>query len=247
MNQNYSILTLAEQPGLISEIRALARIAWPEFLRHAKAEYWPELYDRFAKYQFVFVEGNQVIAAGHTVPFKWDQTKADLPGGIQGVMERAVQMPENELPDSLCALAAIVLPEYRGRGLSTEILNSMKNIAVQHELQTFVAPVRPTLKSEHPKVAMSEYITWRSEKGESFDPWIRTHERMGAKILGVASNSLTVAGSIKEWREWTGLEISASGDFVVPGALTTVQMDYENDLGVYEEPNVWMKNLLPEP
>jgi len=113
-------------------------------------------------------------------------------------------------------------------------------------LQAFVAPVRPTLKAEHPRVAMSEYITWRTEKDESFDPWIRTHERMGARILDVASNSLTVAGSIQEWREWTGLEISASGDLTVPGALTTVHMDCENDLGIYEEPNVWLKHLLPE-
>jgi GNAT superfamily N-acetyltransferase len=246
MSHDYSIITLAEQPDLIGEFSALAKIVWPEFVRHAKAEHWPELYDRFAPYLFVFVEGNQVIAAGHTIPFRWNQTRADLPAGIRGVMERAIQNPEHETPDSLCALAAIVTPEYRGRGLSTEILNAMKKIALQHELRSFVAPVRPTLKADHPEVAMSEYITWRTEKGESFDPWIRTHERMGAKILEVASNSLTVTGSLQEWRDWTGLEFPRSGDYPVKGALTTVEINCEKNLGTYEEPNVWMRHPLSE-
>ncbi len=244
MTHEYSIIKLAEQPGLLDDIRALAKIAWPEFLRHAKTEHWPELYDRFAAYQFVFVERGKVIAAGHTIPFSWDQTLADLPAGIQGVMERAVQMPENVTPDSLCALAAIVIPEYRGRGLSTEILNAMKEIAVQHELRSFVAPVRPTLKAEHPTVAMSEYITWRTEKGEAFDPWIRTHERMGARIMEVAPNSLTVTGSIQEWQDWTGIEFPTSGHYTVQGALTTVEISCEKDHGIYEEPNVWMQHPL---
>ena len=33
-----------------------------------------------------------------------------------------------------------------------------------------------------------------------------------------------------------------SGAYIVPGALQPVLMDLERDLGIYEEPNVWMRH-----
>jgi hypothetical protein len=33
-----------------------------------------------------------------------------------------------------------------------------------------------------------------------------------------------------------------SGAYVVQGALQPVEMDLERDLGVYREPNVWMRH-----
>lgn len=33
-----------------------------------------------------------------------------------------------------------------------------------------------------------------------------------------------------------------SGEYVVPGALQPVRIDLQKDLGVYEEPNVWMRH-----
>jgi hypothetical protein len=51
---------------------------------------------------------------------------------------------------------------------------------------------------------------------------------------------MRIAGSIGEWESWTGMRFPEGGKHLVPGALTPVEMDQKNDLGVYIEPNVWM-------
>jgi hypothetical protein len=66
------------------------------------------------------------------------------------------------------------------------------------------------------------------------------HCRLGARVLGVAARSMVVDGRVTEWEAWTGMRFSASGDYVVPGALTTVRIDRARDRGRYVEPNVWM-------
>ncbi|MGH3050557.1 MAG: transferase, partial [Gaiellaceae bacterium] len=71
-----------------------------------------------------------------------------------------------------------------------------------------------------------------------YDPWLRTHERLGAEVLGPAERSLTVAGTRAEWEEWTELQFPEDGDYVVPGALAPVR--FEGGRGVYVEPGVWM-------
>src|SRR5215207_4962218 len=46
------------------------------------------------------------------------------------------------------------------------------------------------------------YIGWRRADGTHFDPWLRTHERLGAEIVEVAPQSTTAPGSVAEWEEW---------------------------------------------
>jgi hypothetical protein len=55
---------------------------------------------------------------------------------------------------------------------------------------------------------------------------------------------MRITGPIADWEEWTGMRLSETGPYVVPGALVPVQLDVEHDLGVYEEPNVWMVHDL---
>jgi hypothetical protein len=87
---------------------------------------------------------------------------------------------------------------------------------------------------------VGEAIGWRRDDGTHVDPWLRTHERIGAEIVKVASRSFTVAGTVAEWEEWTGMAFPESGTYVVPGALVPVEIDRERDEGLYVEPNVWM-------
>lgn len=51
---------------------------------------------------------------------------------------------------------------------------------------------------------------------------------------------MTITGSVAEWEKWTGMRFPESGEYVVPGALRPVVVDLEEDLGLYEVPNVWM-------
>ena len=87
---------------------------------------------------------------------------------------------------------------------------------------------------------MQRYIRWTRPDGLPFDPWIRVHKRLGARIIKVASRSMEITGTIAEWEEWAQMQFPESGSYTVPGALAPIEIDTENDLGTYIEPNVWM-------
>lgn len=53
---------------------------------------------------------------------------------------------------------------------------------------------------------------------------------------------MKVTGSVVEWEKWAGMRFPESGEYVVEGALVPVSMDIERDVGVYVEPNVWMRH-----
>jgi len=74
------------------------------------------------------------------------------------------------------------------------------------------------------------------------DPWIRTHQRMGAQILKPAPNSMVVSGTVSEWESWAGMSFPASGQYVVPEALNLVAVDRENDVVSYCEENLWVRH-----
>jgi hypothetical protein len=65
-------------------------------------------------------------------------------------------------------------------------------------------------------------------------------QRLGGRILKVCPASLSIPGSLAQWRDWTGLRFDRSGELEVPGGLVPVQVSVEHDHAAYVEPNVWM-------
>jgi hypothetical protein len=55
---------------------------------------------------------------------------------------------------------------------------------------------------------------------------------------------LVIAGTLAEWREWTGLPFAEGGPSVVPGALSPVHVSLEQDHAVYVEPKLWVRHPL---
>lgn len=55
---------------------------------------------------------------------------------------------------------------------------------------------------------------------------------------------MVITGTVAEWEEWTGMMFPESDAYVVPGALVPVRIDRGRDLGLYEEPNVWMRHAI---
>jgi len=143
-------------------------------------------------------------------------------------------------PNALSALLAVVDPRLQGQGVSREVIRAMASLAARHGMRALVAPVRPTLKHRYPLTPMARYLRWRRPDGAPLDPWLRVHWRLGARVLAVAARSMVVEDRVKEWESWTGMPFPASGEYVVPGALTTVRIDRARDRGRYVEPNVWM-------
>ena len=120
----------------------------------------------------------------------------------------------------------------------------MIGIARSHGLEALIAPVRPSWKERYPLAPIERYAFWRRDDGLLFDPWLRTHERLGAEILRPEPRSLRITGTVAEWEEWTELPFPESGEYVFPGGLAPVTIDREQDVGRYWEPNVWMRHAV---
>ncbi len=91
---------------------------------------------------------------------------------------------------------------------------------------------------------MGEYVARTRDDGLPEDPWLRVHVRLGARVVRVCPVSMTIPGTLAEWREWTGLPLDRSGPAEVPGALVPVHVSLEHDVAVYVEPNVWVHHRL---
>jgi hypothetical protein len=121
-----------------------------------------------------------------------------------------------------------------------EILTAMRAVATRAGLTHLVAPVRPSWKERYPITPIETYVRWRRLDGLLLDPWMRVHERLGARVGAALPRSMRITGTVAEWESWTGLVFPESGEYVFPEGLATLDVDREADRGSYWEPNVWM-------
>lgn len=247
----YSVIRLSACRELAGEVDRLHDRVWPRFVVEGHSPdgalgMWYPLLEEFADYQLVLVDGDgAVVGAGHTIPVIWDGTIEGLPGGWSGcVLEGFGIRGGKRRPTALAALGIAVAADRRGGGVAGAMLRGMKAIAAEEELDCLIAPVRPSWKERYPLAGMERYVEWRREGEEPFDPWIRAHWKMGAVGLGVVERSMTITGTVKEWEDWAEMRMPESGLYVVPGALVPVAIDRERDVGVYEEPNFWMRHTV---
>jgi len=182
-----------------------------------------------------------VVAEGHTGPLWWNGADGTLPDGIDAAIQQIFGQHRGGGPvNTFCALAAESLRESRTRGLASHLLHAMRVIGQNHGLTHLVAPVRPSFKDRYPLTPIERYVTWRREDGQLLDPWMRVHERLGARVATPLPRSMQITGTVGEWESWTGITFPESGDYVFPEGLTTVHIDRSTDRGSYWEPNVWM-------
>jgi hypothetical protein len=244
--------TVDERPDLAERYAREAEEFWPPhmaFVYHDPVceEFWPRLDTHFPAYQFIVYDEaeDRFLAQGNTIPFRWSGRDQDLPKGIPEVLRQAFREQEQGTsPTSLCALLAGVQPAVKSTGLSSGLVEYMKEIARRAGLRSLVAPVRPNLKERYPLTPMERYAEWRRPDGLLFDPWLRTHERLGGRLAGIAPEGNVYRGTVSEWESWIGLSFPESGEYVVRGALNIVRIDREHDEGVLTEPNVWMVHAV---
>jgi len=248
MNKKFTFVTLEERPDLENEINKLHNIGWINFMREdpIAIKYWDELLSYFPEYQFILLnEELKPMACGNAIAFCWDGNENSLAAGWDKVFEKGIVDFRNKVqPNSLSALAIVIHPEFRGKGLSKRMVRKMKELAVKSNFKNMVAPVRPSLKGMYPLIPMEEYMTWEREDGTPFDPWIRTHIKMGAQVIKVAEKSMVIPASIKEWEEWTGMKLPSSGRYIINEGLVPLEVDITTDKGVYVEPNVWLRHQI---
>jgi GNAT superfamily N-acetyltransferase len=241
------IVTVAERPDLADALWSFSD-CWPTFMLHDPvARLMGHLPERFPELQALLLDDDdQPIAKAHAVPFRWTAPLAELPArGWDEVLERGVEgTVAGQEPTAVSALEITVRPPHRGTGLSMRMLQWMRGAAAELGLADLVAPVRPTGKADAPGEPMTVYVTATRDDGLPVDPWLRVHARAGAKLVKVCPASMTIPGTLAQWRAWTGQPFDRSGDVVVPGALVPVHVDAAQDHAVYVEPNVWMHHPL---
>jgi GNAT superfamily N-acetyltransferase len=234
--------TDAERPDLRGAL--IGDDVWPEFLYHDAVcnRFFTRAIRETSELQFYVWddERDEVVGQGNAVPAAWDGEVDSLPdGGLRATLEARYNSNAPE-PNVLCALQIMIASVRRGEGLSRLMIQRMQELGRANGLDTLIAPVRPNFKHRYPLAPMERYIEWRRPDGSLLDPWLRTHEALGAKILKIAPQSMRVVGSVATWEEWAEMAFPESGSYVVPGALVPVEIDRERDEGLYEEPNVWM-------
>jgi GNAT superfamily N-acetyltransferase len=243
------VSSLAERPDMGERVAAMAS-SWPEFVIQDIVGY-----SHFARIAgelpqhvlFAEDEHGEVVAQAHSVPFALGvEGRRELParGWDQVLLWAFADLRRGLRPDTVSAISIAVTPRLQGRGLSALMLSAMRERARAGGFQEVVAPVRPSAKHLEPHTPIEEYARRVRPDGLPYDPWLRVHARAGATIDSVAPASMTVSGSLEQWRRWTGLPFDAPGDILVPDALVPVRCEPEHGYAVYVEPNVWMRHPL---
>lgn len=239
------VVRYSERPELWDGISDLSEEVWPEYNLHAETlnHYWAQLYDVFPEWQFVLYDpGDQtVLAEGHTVPLAWDGTDAGLGPGIDASLAGAFDLRAGgRAPTAVSALAAEIPPRHQGKRLSAVLLTAMAGLAREAGLNHLIAPVRPSRKDRYPTIPIERYARWTRPDGSPFDPWVRVHTRLGARIGPAVPRSLHITGTVGDWEAWTDMPFPETGDYVFPAGLATVHIDRDHDVGEYWEPNIWI-------
>lgn len=246
----YKIVTADRADNLLDRSDKVSYRVWPEFMMHdpVSNRCWVKLYEQFAPFQFILEDPNngKVAAVGNSIPFRWEDSFEALPEkGWDEILMKGVDDFEKGLePNVFSALSIVVAADYKGKGLSYAAVNAMKSIGRAAGLKAMAAPVRPNRKAEFPLISMDDYISWRLPDGNAFDPWIRVHEKLGARIVKICPESMHIEGNLESWQEWTGCSFPGTGDYTVSGALVPVHADTQKNRAIYVEPNVWMVHEL---
>ena len=242
---NPRVVSLAERPELANAMLTM-EATWPAYVR-AEPLLVDWAFERHAGYQLVVLDDDQrVIARAASVPFHWDGALDSLPDtGWDEVLRQSMAdtYAGREL-NAVCALEIAIVPGLRARNLSGRTLAALNDNARRRGHADVMAPVRPSNKHIEPDVPIAEYAARRRPDGLPADAWLRVHVRAGGEIIKVCPASMAIAGSLAQWREWTGLPFDTDGPVAVPGALTPVEVSLAHDRAVYIEPNVWIRHRL---
>jgi GNAT superfamily N-acetyltransferase len=256
LDERLVVATVAERPDLRAKaFEPELQSAMPEFMRHdpvAWLYYGDGHLDHFREFGLVAFdrdEPERPLARAFSVPFAFRDgmpERDELPDGgwdeiiRWGHFDRIV----GRRPTAVSALEILVAPRLQRRGLSRLMLTAMRDNTRRLGFADLYAPLRPTDKDREPLTPFADYVGRRRPDGLPHDPWLRTHLRASADIVKIAPRSMTIAGTLAEWRQWTRLPFDQDGAAIVPGALSPVHVSLEQDHAVYVEPNLWVHHRL---
>ncbi|GAA1803484.1 MULTISPECIES: N-acetyltransferase [Brevibacterium] len=247
MSNSTQTFSLAYRPDLAASFLSLD-VAWPAFIEPSRLLVNWGL-DVHSQYQLVVLDQETTVARVAALPIQWDGHPDSLPDrGWDGIVEQSVtDTHRGAALNTLCALEVGVSSNHAGRGLSRTALTALRDEARRLGFEHLIVPVRPTGKAERPDEPIDSYVARRRDDGFPVDNWLRVHERLGARMVGLCPTAMTVVAPIYRWRQWTDLPFNRSGVITVPGGIAPVTVNHELDYAAYVEPNVWMEHPLTSP
>ena len=216
--------TAVERPDLWERGIASDQV-WPEYNLHGDVvnQWWGLLDEELADYQFVLYdeEADVVVAEGHTAPMRWDGDDAHLPDGFDAtIVQVFVTSCAPASHSTRCARWRPRAPrDARRRGLAVQLLDGDARDRGASRADPLRGTGRPSWKERYPLTPIERYVTWRRDDGELLDPWMRVHERLGARSPPPLPRSLRITGSVADWECWTAMAFPESGDYVFPEGL----------------------------
>lgn len=246
----FKIISATDQPDQLELVDDICMLSWPEFMTHDPIanKNWAALYSKFPEYQFTFRDkkNDDLVAIANTIPLSYNDSFENFPeAGWDYILQKGVDDYNNNItPNIMSALQIVVTEKYLGKGISSLVLQEMRSIAANKKHPYLIAPVRPNLKPLYPITPIEDYITWRNQDGRLFDAWLRVHESAGGKIIKVCHEAMRIPGSIADWESWAKMKFPATGVYTVKGALVPIEIDKENDKGLYIEPNVLVVHTI---
>ncbi|MFL5928367.1 MAG: GNAT family N-acetyltransferase [Gaiellaceae bacterium] len=232
------VVRYADRPDLRERRREVLN-QFPEYMNHNALgwKYWGRLYEDFPEFQLALVEDDDLLGEVHalTLPVLDDA----LPPGWDEAFARGMESGGGNVAS---LLAISITPAARGRGLPAALIEAVRRVAREQGLDAIVAPVRPTLKERYPLIPIERYMEWRRQDGTHFDPWLRTHERVGGTIVAAAPESMRIEAPVADWEEWTGMRLPDDGTYVVPTMLAPLEI--HGGVGTHVEPNVWVRHAV---
>ncbi|KQX11837.1 acetyltransferase-like protein [Streptomyces sp. Root431] len=245
-----NISTLAARPELEGPMWSMLDL-WPEFMMYDPVG-WANIgriVRELPEYVLVATDAEgKVVARGFSVPFRMDvDGRRELPprGWDEVLLWAFSDLRAGREADTVSAIEITVDTSALGNGVSHRMLAAMRENVKRLGFSELVAPVRPNGKHLEAESSIHEYaFRTRESDGLPVDPWLRVHVRAGGVVEAVAPASMTIGGSVEQWRKWTGLPFDTDGPVEVDKALVPVHCEASRGYAVYVEPNVWVRHTL---
>ncbi|MDT5034855.1 MAG: hypothetical protein QOE03_40, partial [Micromonosporaceae bacterium] len=239
------IVTAAQRPFLAMAVADLLRARWPAFMLDGhpghKVDLTELLMTHMAHQVLLVGADGALLGAGLSLPLYWDGTVNGLPAGWDDAITASAGVGASGVAaNAVCALSITTAEGRKGHDDAARIVAGIKEAARDAGMKDVIIPVRPVLKTRYPLVPMADYLTWLTEDGQIFDPWVRLHVGLGATVLGLAADSMTISGTVAEWQTWLGMLLPGSAQYVIKGGIAPLTVDREADTGVYRESNPWV-------
>jgi GNAT superfamily N-acetyltransferase len=236
----YIFKTYQDAPELVEEADEIIDSLLPKFLfttsKH-NLDQWLQICQEFSTYQVMIVDEQKgrVIGTISSVPVSWHDSLDNFP---ENGWDWAFSNPSLN-GNWHCTLLIDILPEYRGQGLAKQALLKAKHIGQTYRHKGTLIPVRPTHKAEFPYLPMKIYVEKRRNDGKIYDPWLRLHLENGGQLVKICHRAMTVKLPLTDWYRFNAKASPYnSNELIVPGGLVPVTISPEQNIGIYEEPNV---------